>query len=173
MTAVDGRPTRNGDVRMAWRAIDPRYLRQPGGHAAGRLLAYVQAGGRDDGHLLLRLDGRGEVAGFELTYARFPGDRELVAQWDRATGLRLGELDTGGGAPGGRPTTGGRPAHGPRPHGSPLVRRYRRPVAADVGLLLGYAERNAEPLAPRHRATVLDALRNGLRDPLDAPDAAP
>jgi hypothetical protein len=151
---------------VAWLPIDPRYLRQPladgDAGAGGCTLAYVSHGERDAGHLVVYLDGRGRLERFELIYARFLSCRELVAEWDRATGLRVGEIDDGDAQDGDMPRTGGGRAGGPRPHGSPLIRRYRHPSPADIGLLLAYVERNAAPLDGQHRATVLDVLRNGL-----------
>jgi len=160
---------------VAWLAIDPRYLRQPRPDgdtgAVGGTLAYVSHGERDAGHIVLHLDGRGRLERFELVYARFLSSHELVAEWDRATGLRVGEIDGGVGSDTDAPRTGGGRASGPRPHGSPLVRRYRHPSAADIRMLLAYVERNADALDGQHRATVLDALRNGL--PAAPDNAAP
>ncbi len=156
---------------MAWLPIDPRYLRQP--PSAGRTLAYVSRRPRDGGNLVLHLDGRGAVERFELTHAPFPSRIQLVAVWDRTTGLRVGELDDGRGGRDGPGRTGLAPVPGSRPYASPLVRRYRYPQAADVARLLAYVEQNAAPLDARHRATVLDALRNGLTGPLDDASPAP
>ena len=141
-----------GDSSMAWYRADPRYLRQA--DPDGLMLAYVSHGELDSGHLVLHLDGQRDVAAFELAYDRFLGQRELFAEWDRAVGLRIGEVDRHG-------RTG---SLGPRPRMSPIVRPYRRASAADVGSLLGYVERSAEPLAPHHRHAVVSALRDALRE---------
>ena len=76
-------------------------------------------------------------------------------------GLRVGEVDRQG-----RPGT-----LGPRPRMSPIVRPHRRASAADVSSLLGYVERNAEPLAPHHCHAVVAALRDALRDAVDRDDS--
>lgn len=136
---------------MPWYRVDPRFLRQP--DPDGLTLAYVSHGERDAGYLLLHLDAARDVAGFELSYDRFLGDGELYAVWDRLDGLRLGEVTPDGhdGAP------------GPRPGRSALV-RYRRLSAAEIGRLLGYVERSAEPLAPHHRQAVVTVLRAAIRE---------
>jgi hypothetical protein len=136
---------------VAWYRVDPRFLRQP--DPDGLTLAYVGHGERDAGYLLLHLDAARDVAGFELSYDRFLGGGELYATWDRLDGLRLGEV-----TPDGRAGT-----PGPRPAMSALV-RYRQLSAAEIGRLLGYVERSAEPLAPHHHHAVVAVLHAALRD---------
>jgi hypothetical protein len=136
---------------VVWYRVDPRYLRQA--DPDGLTLAYVSHGELDSGHLVLHLDVERDVVGFELAYDRFLSQRELFAEWDRSTGLRIGEVDSHG-----RTDT-----LGPRPRMSPIVRPYRSVSAADVGKLLGYVERSSEPLAPHHRQAVVAVLRDALR----------
>jgi hypothetical protein len=140
---------------VAWYRVDPRYLRQA--DPDGLTLAYVSHGELDTGHLVLHLDRERDVAAFELAYDRFQSQRELVAEWGRADGLRVGEVDTHG-----RTDT-----LGPRPRMSPLVRPYRQASAADLGWLLGYVERSADLLAPHHRHAVVAVLRDALRAATD------
>jgi hypothetical protein len=138
---------------VSWYRIDPRYLRQA--DLDGLTLAYVSHGELDTGHLALHLDRDRSVARFELAYDRFPGHRELLAEWDRAAGLRVGEVD-------GESRIAD--AWGPRPKMSPIVRHYRRVPAAVAGTLLGYVERSADLLDARHRRLVVSVLRDALYD---------
>ena len=142
-------------MSVAWHRIDPRYLRQA--DPDGLTLAYVSHGERDMGHLLLHLDADRAVARFELSYDRFLGERELFAEWDRSDGLRVGEVDTHG-------RTG---APGPRYAMSPIVRHFRHVSAADLGSLLGYVNRNADILDPRHCQVVVAVLREAIRHAAD------
>ena len=41
---------------------------------------------------------------------------------------------------------------------------YKTLSAADIGKLIGYVERSAEPLAPRHREAVVSVLVAALRE---------
>ena len=136
---------------MTWHRVDPRYLRQP--DPDGLTLAYISHGERDVGHLMLHLDGQRAVTRFELSYDRFLGRGELFAEWNRADGLRVGEVDTHGRVD----------APGPRHAMSPIVRRHRNPSAADLGSLLGYVNRNADVLEPCHSQVVVAALRSAMR----------
>lgn len=136
---------------MVWHRIAPRYLRQD--DPDGLTLAYVDRGGRDTGDLFLHLDGRGAVIRFELAYHRFLDPVELYAEWDRVTGLRVGEIDTHG-------ATG---SPGPRYAMSAIVRRPRHVSTADLTGLLTYVKRHADALDPRHCQVVVAALRGGIR----------
>lgn len=135
---------------MAWRRIDPRYLRQE--DAAGLTLGYASDGGRDTGHLLLVLDSQRNVARFELVYERFLSGCALFAEWDRTIGFRIGEVETDDDAG----------DWGQRLKMSPIV-HYRRPTPTMVGRLLGYVERNAGLLDSHHRQTVISVLREALQ----------
>jgi hypothetical protein len=137
---------------VTWYRVDPRHLRQA--DPDGLTLAYVSHGELDTGHLVLHLNRERDVAGFELAYDRFQGPYELFAEWDRAAGLRVGEVDTHGRAD----------TLGPRPRMSPIIRPHRRASAADLRQLLEYVERSAELLTPHHRHAVVAVLRDALHN---------
>jgi len=122
---------------MAWRLIDPRWLRRD--DPAHHRLWYWDDGPLDSGDLLLRLDASDTVLGFELTHRRFPRPGVYHARWQRGEGLRLGEVDSGE-----------RSGHVGM---SPIV-RYSAPRIDAIRLLGEYFERNAHLLEPRHRDAI-------------------
>ena len=126
---------------MAWRRVNPRLVKQD--QPAERRVWYWDDGSLDTGELVLWLDWAGRVARFQLAHARFLVGREYLAEWQRGTGLRLGEVQDG--------------ERVGRAGMAPLV-RYGVTDPRVLATLGDYFARNAAVLPPLHRAAVAAAL---------------
>ena len=137
---------------MGWTLVDPRYYAEQlrrNGAALGdgaTPLWYQDDTLTGAGELVLWMDRQRRVVGFELSHTGWPHGKEHVAEWSPATGLRMGEVESGD-APAGL-----------RRDASSLVRRLHAPNPAILRDMLRYFDSHSGLLDPAHRQAISGVL---------------